>query len=157
MDVGWVCLIYLIGLTLVCCELFVPGIFLGVLGIAGVGIGIFFAFYYHSPFFGIALVAIALVLLPLMFVWGLKRLTLGSSQKVEEGYTSADEKLEDLVGKSGITLTPLRPSGVATIENRRIDVTAEMVMLEKDTPIQVVKVEGCRVVVRATGSPQKEE
>ena len=61
------------------------------------------------------------------------------------------EKLADysrLLGRSGVTTTPLVPSGLAMIGNELIDVSSEGDMLDVDTPIRVVDVRGYRVIVR---------
>ena len=55
----------------------------------------------------------------------------------------------ELVGQSGTALTALRPSGTAGIGGQRVDVVTEGDMIERDTPVKVVAVEGLRVVVRA--------
>jgi membrane-bound serine protease (ClpP class) len=157
MDISLVCLIYLVGLILLLLELFAPGVFLGITGVAVLMAGITLAFWYHSPVWGISLLAIALVLVPAVLIWALKQVTLSASQNLEDGYTSTEEKFDALLGKEGISLTPLRPSGMALIDGKRIDVTAESLMLDKDTPIKVVKVEGSRLVVKATGPTKIEE
>jgi membrane-bound serine protease (ClpP class) len=54
-----------------------------------------------------------------------------------------------LLGKQGMTHTTLRPSGIAMIEGRRVDVVTEGVVLDAGVPVEVVKVEGNRVVVRS--------
>ncbi|HXG46516.1 MAG TPA: NfeD family protein [Methylomirabilota bacterium] len=55
----------------------------------------------------------------------------------------------DLLNQSGTALTPLRPSGTALINGRRVDVVTEGPMIERGTAVKVVAVEGLRVVVRA--------
>lgn len=55
----------------------------------------------------------------------------------------------DLLNQSGTALTPLRPSGTAVINGRRVDVVTEGPMIERGTAVKVVAVEGLRVVVRA--------
>jgi membrane-bound serine protease (ClpP class) len=55
--------------------------------------------------------------------------------------------LEALVGKEGVAVTPLRPSGTATIEGERINVVTEGGFVERNSKIVVVEVEGNRVVV----------
>lgn len=154
-----ICLIYLLGVAILIVEVFAPGGFLGVIGITVIVGSITLAFWYHSdrPYLGIALLVISLVILPSIAIWMLRRLTLSSAQNLEDGYTASSETLDGLLGKEGVTTTPLRPSGMANIDNKRIDVTSENVMLEQDTPIKVFKIEGNRVVVRATGSPRKKE
>ncbi len=55
---------------------------------------------------------------------------------------------QELLHQKGTALTPLRPSGMAVINNRRIDVVTEGQMIERGEPVQVVSIEGMRVVVR---------
>ena len=155
----WICLIYLLGLALIVWELLTPGFVIGLIGLFTVSASIYWAFHYYpdSPTFGIALIGATIVIVPLMFRWCFKRVTLQSAQNLTDGYTSADVTLLALLGKTGMSVTPLRPSGLAQIEGRGIDVTADNVMIEKQTPIQVVKVEGRRIVVRATGNPRQQE
>jgi membrane-bound serine protease (ClpP class) len=63
------------------------------------------------------------------------------------GYTSA-ETIESLLGRSGLTLTPLRPSGAAEIDGERIDVITDGEFIPSGTPVKVVRVRGSRVEVR---------
>ena len=66
-------------------------------------------------------------------------------------FVSETEKLasyDHLFGLSGVTTTPLVPSGLAMIDGELIDVSSEGDMLETGTPIRVVDVRGYRVIVR---------
>ena len=53
-----------------------------------------------------------------------------------------------LLHKTGETLTALRPSGKALIAGQRCDVITEGAFIESGQSIQVVSIEGLRVVVR---------
>jgi len=55
----------------------------------------------------------------------------------------------ELVNRSGVAFTNLRPSGTALIDGHRVDVVTEGSLIERGTPVKVVAVEGMRVVVRA--------
>jgi membrane-bound serine protease (ClpP class) len=59
----------------------------------------------------------------------------------------------ELLNETGTALTPLRPSGTAVINGRRVDVVTEGAMIDRNTPIKVVAIEGMRVVVRALPEP----
>jgi len=52
-----------------------------------------------------------------------------------------------LLGRAGLTLTPLRPSGAAEIDGRRVDVVTDGVFIDAGKNIKVVSVEGARVMV----------
>jgi membrane-bound serine protease (ClpP class) len=57
-----------------------------------------------------------------------------------------------LLGQVGITTSLLRPSGIAHFDNRRIDVTSEWELIEPGTPVQIVEMEGSRIVVKRHGA-----
>ena len=57
-------------------------------------------------------------------------------------------ELKTLVGKSGKTLTPLRPTGVALIDGHRVDIVTRGEFVETEIEVEVILVEGNRVVVR---------
>ena len=63
------------------------------------------------------------------------------------GYT-ASETRDWLMGKTGVALTALRPSGMATIGDERIDVVSQGDFVNPGSPIRVVKVNGSRVEVK---------
>jgi NfeD-like C-terminal, partner-binding len=56
-------------------------------------------------------------------------------------------KLE-LLHRSGVAVTQLRPSGTAFINGKRVDVVTEGPLIDQGASLKVVAVEGIRVVVR---------
>ena len=54
----------------------------------------------------------------------------------------------ELLNGTGVALSQLRPSGIATINGQRVDVVTEGGLIERGAAIKVVAVEGARVVVR---------
>ncbi len=63
------------------------------------------------------------------------------------GFISAEPRA-DLMGKTGTTLSELRPVGIAEIGGERVDVTTEGEFVHAGIPVTVVRAEGMRVVVR---------
>jgi len=61
--------------------------------------------------------------------------------KEEEGL------LHQLVGAKGVALTPLRPSGTARINEKRVDVTTEGDFIESGEPIHVTQIKGSHIIV----------
>lgn len=57
----------------------------------------------------------------------------------------------DLLNCTGVAHTRLRPSGVAIIDGQRVDVVTEGGLIERGAAIEVVAVEGARIVVRERG------
>ena len=78
------------------------------------------------------------------------RLVLHNEIKAADGYTSSSRTTdEELLGKEGVTVSYLRPSGIALFEGRRLTVIAEGEFIEAQRPIKVVEARGSRVVVKA--------
>ncbi len=151
----------LAGVVVLMAEVLLPSG--GVLAIIAAGLfvySIYLAFTAISFDAGVMLIMADIIMLPILAVIGLKALgrsplALKSSLQKSGGVVSYDEKLSDLVGKEGIAVTNLRPSGTARIENRRIDVVTRGDFIEKGAAVEVAKVEGSRVVVKKTQATEK--
>ena len=77
----------------------------------------------------------------------ISRLLFLSSKAVkEDGYTSS-RNLEDMVGKEGISITALRPSGSGEFDGIKLDVVADGQFIPKGVRIKIAKVEGFRILV----------
>jgi membrane-bound serine protease (ClpP class) len=151
-----VLLLFLAGLALLFCELFIPGGILGIFGLLSIGGSIFLAFRDYSDM-AWAVLAGELLILGVGVVVALRvfphtpiarKLTLRREFDANEGFTSASSGLEDLAGKEGVAITTLRPAGIALIDGRRMNVVTDGEFIEKDSPLTVVEVEGSRIVVR---------
>lgn len=58
-------------------------------------------------------------------------------------------------GSRGIALTPLRPAGIASVDGKRVDVVSQGEFVESGQPVEIVRDDGHRVVVRAAVSEQE--
>ncbi len=155
-------LIFLIGLgvLLVFIELLIlPGF--GAAGVPGcllvvIGIGVAwwkFGFQTALTYTGITLVAViplAVIALSVMRSTPAgKAFILSATENKEIGFQAPPSELVDLVGKSGRTITPLRPAGAALIGGHRVDIVTQGEFVPPETEIEVIFVEGSRVVVRS--------
>ncbi len=75
-----------------------------------------------------------------------RELVLTASTSRAGGFVSHESPTE-LIGRVGVTISDLRPSGVAQFGERRIDVLAEGEFIPVGTPVRVVRVEGFRILV----------
>jgi len=78
--------------------------------------------------------------------WG--KLVLGQKSDRESGYSAPDPGLMRFLGKSGLASTVLRPAGSAVINGEKVDVVTNGEFIEAGTEVEVVLIEGLRVVVR---------
>ena len=88
------------------------------------------------------------IYLPKSKVWA--KLGQPMRQSAGAGYVSSEDYTEFL-GRSGTATTLLRPSGTAEIDGVKLAVVSEGEFIPVGTPVQVVLVQGNRIVVRANG------
>jgi len=85
-----------------------------------------------------------------------RRLILERGLTATQGYVSTPEGDAALLGRTGRTSTALRPAGIAEFDGRRVDVVSEGEMVEAGQPIEVIRVDGNRIVVRQTNVSKAE-
>ena len=148
-------ILFIVGLVLIILEMFLPGGILGILGLGGIILSILLAgksVVDMAIYLVIAITIAIAAMVILMKYFGKKiqifnKLILRDSTNTEQGYVS-NKTRTDLLGKVGVSITPLRPSGTALFGNERIDVVTEGSFIPSDQKVIVVSVEGVRVVVR---------
>jgi membrane-bound serine protease (ClpP class) len=69
----------------------------------------------------------------------------------------ASEDHRDLVGRSGVATSFLRPAGVADVGGRRVDVLTEGDFVPAGSRVKVSRVEGSRIFVRSIVPPPEEK
>jgi membrane-bound serine protease (ClpP class) len=169
---GWEELLLVsIGVLLVALEVFVfPGVTVaGVAGVlalvAGLGMTLVGAGATVSAFItALGRVAIS-ILLALVGAFAFlrflprlpfgRRLILDTGMSAERGYVSAPESDQSWLGRTGTALSPLRPAGIAQFDDARVDVVSDGGFIEAGTLIDVIRVDGNRIVVRR--SPPRQE
>jgi membrane-bound serine protease (ClpP class) len=155
----WIpCLVLsILGVAFLIAELFLPGF--GVSGICGVLCLIAVSviqFLTNKPLTATlvtVVLGVILIVMVLLFMHSMKNGLLFRSPIVLKDQIEADavkipsESYDDLVGKSGIALTPLRPSGIALIEGVRYSVETQATFVDKDSTITVLSVDGTKITV----------
>jgi membrane-bound serine protease (ClpP class) len=153
---GWsTVILFVIGIILLLIELTIPGF--GIPGVGGI-ISILASIFMASASAAQAVVSLSISLLlsiALIVVLAkyaprskyFDRLILSTQQKSEEGYVGTYDATS-LKGSRGVAATPLRPSGTAMINDRRIDVVTLGEFIRAGERVEVVTVEGNRIVVK---------
>lgn len=164
---SWEIVLFGIGVALLLVEIFlIPGF--GVAGIAGLVLVVFSLVAALIPNIGLqfpslqavssAIITMAITMILLVvLIFSLGRylprserfnmLVLAPELSSITGYTSADT-IDELMGLTGLTLTPLRPSGAAEINGTRVDVITSGEFIPSQTMVEVTRVRGSRVEVR---------
>lgn len=142
------------GVVLVGLEIVVPGGILGSIGIISLIAGFFFflgggwdAFVIVGGTVAVlaAICALLFWLIPSSVSWN--PFVLREKQKNSEGYTGAGD-YSAYLGKKGKVIAPLRPAGTVIIDGERMDVVSFGDYIDKDVEIEVVKIEGSKLLVK---------
>jgi membrane-bound ClpP family serine protease len=162
----WAIVILIIGLALLVAEVFIPsGGVLGILSTTALVGAVILAFSQGARL-GTVFLIVVVVALPTTFTVAMHfwpRTPMGRAMSLERpnqqdvGRNPAADWLRELVGQVGRTVTPLRPSGITDFDGRRVDTIAETFLIEPDTRVRVVAVQGNRVVVRQVEATEEAE
>ncbi|HWL11315.1 MAG TPA: NfeD family protein [Planctomicrobium sp.] len=116
------------------------------------------AWFYSAPFFWWMYLGSVAVLIPSSIIGGftlLARTSLGNrvllTAPTEEEVTPhlrEQQHLTSLIGKRGTALNLMTPGGMVRVQGERIHAVSEGMMIEPDSPIEIISVRGTRVVVR---------
>jgi membrane-bound serine protease (ClpP class) len=77
-----------------------------------------------------------------------RRLVLETDLEASEGYASAPDTDRRWLGRTGHAVSPLRPAGIAHFDGERVDVVSDGDLIEPGATIEVIRVDGNRIVVR---------
>ena len=163
-------IIFIVGLVLIGLEIFViPGF--GIAGISGillVIIGLTVAMIDNNIFRDVRPFSWVVILKPLAIVTlsilsgavtsiifsrrlltspAFPSLALNSSLTMEEGYVGIDKRQKETIGKTGIAITVLRPSGRVKIGEDIFDAVSEDGFINKNEEIKVIRDEAGQVYV----------
>ena len=151
MTAAIIVIVLVIGLLLLFAEVaIVPGFGVaGALGLLALAAGAIAAWTELGPLWGGVTGGASLVAAGVMLFW-LPRSRFGRKMVLEHSQAEAhsQEDRRDLVGRRGTTVTPLRPIGRVRFGSDEVDVMTEGEYVDSDQEVEVMSVEGPRVVVR---------
>lgn len=149
-------ILFAVGMVLLLIELFVPGVgIFGGLGLVALVLCIVFqAQTVLEALILLLCITVIVVALSLIAARSFKRgwlyrspLVLKDAAEKESGYVSSSDH-SYLTGKTGRSLTPLRPAGTAEFDGQKADVMTEGEFIPAKSDIIVLRVEGSRIFVR---------
>ncbi len=158
-------LMFIAGVVLLLIEIFViPGFGLaGISGIILIFASIFLSLIGSEPFITFESVSVAIIQLTLALIVAIilvfilakflpkttafSKLVLSEAEKTDAGFVSYPTDTS-LIGKTGKSLTVLRPAGIAEIDGKKYDVIADNEYIEPGKPVKIIRVEGIKVVVQ---------
>ncbi len=158
----WALALAILGFGLIAAEFFVPSGGMIALSCAASFVGSVMcahtAWYQHSPKVFWSFTLGLGVLIPSFLVFFLRTLeqtSLGKNILLPQTdpddvvpYKNEAAALERLIGRVGTTLTPMNPGGMVKVENERLHATTEGLLMRLDEAVEVVGIQGNRVIVR---------
>ncbi len=158
----WALVLFVAGLFITVMEVLVPSG--GLFGLAAMAclVGSLVCAYNTSGRAAVVLACVEGICVPLAIYLGFKilprtslgrRLILkppgGDAEKGSRAVASSDDHFEELLGREGVVVTALRPSGSVDFEGRRVSVVSDGEAIPDGTRVRVIHIEGNRVVVEA--------
>ncbi len=155
---GWPAIfLFVLGIILLLVEAFIPGF--GLFGIGGlVAVTISIVLSSVSAVAGLRALLYSFFLSAIVGYLAfkffqrkgiLRRFIHQDASTRELGYSSSKD-LTFLQGRRGLAVTPLRPAGIVEMDGSRYNVVSEGAFIVTGESVEVIKVEGNRVVVRPT-------
>ena len=144
----------LLGMILIIVDVFLPGFGLpGIGGIVLVGAGVVMVGMHFGSLTAVGTLLVIIAVLAVLISWVLRQASRGGKrsdlflQERDELHTQ-QEDMKVLVGKAGTTTSVLRPAGIGDFDGVRLNVVTEGGFIEKGQPIEIVRVDGSRIVVK---------
>lgn len=152
---------FVVGVALIILEAFAPGFGLpGISGIIMQVVAVTLTWIYHGPVAALGMTLIILAIIGIGISVSLRsaangklsrsKMILKDTESNEAGYRSTED-MEAFLGKKGETLTVLRPIGTAEFDGVRLNVVSEGELIPAGTKVQIIRVEGSRILVRTMG------
>lgn len=151
---------FLLGIGLLMLEAFMPGF--GAPGITGVVLEVItlvLTWYTHGPMATLGMLLVVLSVLAIAISMSLRsvasgklknsKIILKDTESNEAGYRS-NEDMQVFLDRVGQTTTVLRPTGMADFDGVRLNVVSEGDFISAGENVQVIRIEGSRIVVRKT-------
>lgn len=143
--------LFLIGLLLILIEVFIPGFGLpGICGLILIGIASLIAANTYG-FAAVIIVLLVLAAVGMILFKVLKRHNIYHKLVLQDALVDQvyDQKsINHLMGKEGITLTPLKPGGKAEFEGKVADVFSNGEFIAKGREVKVIGIQGRDVIVK---------
>ena len=149
---------FLLGIGLLMLEAFMPGF--GAPGITGIVLEVItlvLTWYTHGPMATLGMLLVVLSVLAIAISVSLRsvasgklknsKIILNDTESNEAGYRS-NEDMQVFLDRIGMTTTVLRPTGMADFDGVRLNVVSEGDFVPSGEKVQVIRIEGSRIVVR---------
>lgn len=143
----------LMGMALIVVEVFIPGFGLpGITGVSLVAIGVVWIGHHFGTLTAVGVLLVIIAVMAVLVSWVLRQAAQGKGHSAlflqESDALQKNEDMQVLLGRKGVTTSVLRPAGIGDFDGVRLNVVTEGGYIEKGRPIEIVRVDGTKIVVR---------
>lgn len=142
-------LLFVVGLAAVFAEILIPGMIVGVCGAVCMLASIYWTYQIGASNIGHIMVAVSILSIPIFVLLWYRLASRTFAVTVSEADFNPPGEFDKLMGQEGVTITDLHPTGIASIDGRRVDVVTRGEMVSKNTRIKIIEVRGNRVIVKS--------
>ena len=156
-------LLLVAALACVAMELFLPSHGVLALCAALLALGSIIMGYRAYPAAGILIGAVIVICAPIVFFYAIKlypstpmgkRVMLKTPPaSVRDPFAQESARLGQLVGQRAVAATMLRPAGTIEVNGERIDAVSEAEVIVAGTAVEILRVNGLKVIVKAASPP----
>ncbi|MHC4645884.1 MAG: NfeD family protein [Planctomycetota bacterium] len=114
-------------------------------------------FFQHSQVMGWIGIAVAIIMIPSVWIFAYKtlpktrfgkRVMLSPSERRQGDAVPDTDELKGLLGAVGTVISPLRPVGMCDFAGRRVECVAEGGYVDRAQKVKVIRVESTQLTVR---------
>lgn len=147
----WIIILAILGLLLLFVEILMPGFGLfGILGSISLLGSLTATFRLYGMLAFLIMLAVAVLVFFAMFAFakksGLYNKVILRDKQEAQGFD--ESQLQGLLGKEGVTVTELKPFGVAEFDGKPMDVCSTGDFVDRGVKVQVVQITGKTVTVK---------
>ena len=144
----------LAGILVIIAEIIIPSA--GVLSLIAMGLigySLYIVYTTMSSSIATMFITFDIITIPVLVLIGLKMLarspvTLRHMLSKDQGVSSQSADLANYLHTEGMAVTDLRPAGVATINDNRVDVVSRGEYIDKGAQLMVIDVTANQIIVR---------
>jgi membrane-bound ClpP family serine protease len=160
----WVALLYIVGVSLIVIDgkfitdgtIALFGVILMIVGIAIPSPSIVYGFLVAMALLlGVAASTLFMKVFPSRNLWS--KMTLKDRLTSDLGYNSINASYKEFVGMEAVTATPFRPTGTIELDGKYYSATCDSHWLNAGTTVEVIAVDGTKIVVKKKIDKNKNE
>lgn len=142
-------ILFTIGLAAVFAEILIPGMIVGICGAICMLASMYWAYQAGATNLGHIMVGVSIISVPIFVLLWYRLASRTFVVTASEADFNPPGEFGRFLGEEGVAVTNLHPTGIASVDGKRVDVVTRGEMVSKNTRIKIIEVQGNRVIVKS--------